>query len=114
MTNPDTSELTSRTAPSPGEPSGERRCATCALAVPAGRTYCTPVCRSLQNRYSRALARVPELTAIATESEDLERPEFAEKEWLLVQGAVERLAVMTERIRNSRLGAGLDVPSDWP
>lgn len=89
-------------------------CPTCALPLPAGRTYCTPVCRTLQNRYARAVARVPELTAIATESEDLERPEFAAREWALVQGAVDRLAIMQERIRAARLTAGLGVPTGWP
>jgi hypothetical protein len=91
-----------------------RSCATCGLATPPGRTYCTPVCRTLQHRYARALARVPELTTTAMESEELDRPEFAEREWVLVQAAVDRLAVMQERIREARSAAGLEVPSDWP
>jgi hypothetical protein len=89
-------------------------CATCGLAAPASRTYCTGTCRLMQHRYSRALGRVPTLTAAAMESEDLDRPEFALREWALVQAAIDRLSVMHERIRAARQAAGLDVPDDWP
>lgn len=116
MTSPDLTDSPPRGAADghSQEPGVRRRCITCGLSVPAGRIYCTTVCRSLQNRYARASARVPELTAVAMESEELERPEFAAKEWVLVQAAVERLAVMTDRIRNARLAAGLSVSDEWP
>lgn len=97
-----------------GQPTATNTCPTCGLSKPDGRRYCTAACRALQHRFSRASARVAALSATAIESEELDRPEFAAREWALVQAAIDRLAVMHDRIRSARRSAELPVPEDWP